>query len=60
MNTAFAYGMFYIDVISWLNILMLVLTIIILHKSLKETIMMTGVGAVFAMVMDAIVPYHIW
>lgn len=60
INTAFAYGMLYIDVRSWLNILMLILGIIILHKSSKETILMIGAGSVLAILVNTFIPIHIW
>lgn len=60
MNTAFAYGMFYIDIPSYLNVLMLLLGVLILHKSLKETIGMIGLGAVFAVIFNTVMPFHIW
>lgn len=60
INTAFAYGMFYIDIRSWLNMLMLILGILILHRTKKETIFIIGAGIVLAIVMEAIVPISIW
>lgn len=60
MNTAFTYGMFYIDIRSGLNLLMLVLGIIMLHKSPKETILMIGLGAVLAILTNIFIPIHIW
>lgn len=45
MNTAFAYGIFYISIRSWLNVAMLILGIVILNRTLKETIMMIGCGS---------------
>lgn len=60
MNTAFAYGIFYISIRSWLNVSMLILGIVILNRSLKETIMMIGIGIVLAILLDTIIPFHIW
>lgn len=60
MNTAFAYGRFYVDIRSWLNIFMLLLGIAVLHKSLKETILMIAAGAVFAILVNEFVPFNIW
>lgn len=59
MNTAFAYGIFYISIRSWLNVSMLILGIVILNRSLKETIMMIGIGAVLAILLETIIPFHI-
>lgn len=60
MNTAFAYGIFYISIRSWLNVAMLILGIVILNRTLKETIMMIGVGAILAILLETIIPFHIW
>lgn len=60
INTSFAYGMFYVDVRSWLNVLMLLLGVIMLHKSWKETSGMIGAGIVFAIVIKTVIPFHIW
>lgn len=59
MNTAFAYVWFYVAVRSGLNLLMLILGIVILHRTGKETVLMTGVGAVIAVLFEIIVPFHI-
>lgn len=60
INTAFAYGMFYVDVQSWLNVLMLLLGVAMLHKSWKETMGMIGAGIVLAIVIKIVIPFHIW
>lgn len=60
MNTAFAYRIFYISIRSWLNVAMLILGIVILNRTLKETIMMIGVGAILAILLETIIPFHIW
>lgn len=60
MNTAFAYGIFYISIRSWLNVAMLILGIVILNRTLKETIMMIGMGAILAILPETIIPFHIW
>jgi len=60
MNTAFYYGMFYIGVSSWLNVTMLLLGVLILHKSFWETCGMAALGAVFAVMMEILIPFHIW
>ena len=60
VNTAFAYGMFYIDIRSWLNLLMLLLGILILRKSVKETICMMGISIVFAPIIETVVPFLFW
>ncbi|MCM1188146.1 MAG: hypothetical protein NC180_13135 [Muribaculaceae bacterium] len=60
LNTAFAYGMFYIDIRSWLNVLMLLFGILVLHKSVKETIAALGIAVVFDIVMEAVLPFGFW
>lgn len=60
MNTAFAYGIFYISIRSWLNVAMLILGIVILNRTLKETIMMIGMGEILAILLETIIPFHIW
>ena len=57
MNTAFAYGVFYIGIRSWLNAVMMILGIMILMRSLKETIMMIGMGAVLAILLKIILKF---
>lgn len=39
---------------------MLVIGVIVLRKSFKETIGMIGVGTVFAIIMRAVIPFRIW
>ena len=60
INTAFSYGIFYIGIRSWLNLLMLAAGIVILHKSPKETFLLVGTGAVFAVLVKILIPIYIW
>lgn len=60
INTAFAYGIFYISISSWLNVFMLILGIVILYKSPKETILMICIGIIFAILVETFIPLHIW
>jgi len=60
LNCAFYYGMFYIDISSGLELLMLAIGVFVLHKSFKETADMIGTGAVFAIIMKAVIPFRIW
>lgn len=60
MNTAFSYGMFYIDINSWLNLMMLLFGIFILRKSLKETISMIVIAIAFAIIIEMVIPFSIW
>ncbi len=60
LNCAFNYGIFYIDISSGLELLMLAIGVFVLHKSFKETTEMIGTGAVFAIIMKAVIPFRIW
>lgn len=60
LNTAFAYGMFYIDIRSWLNVLMLLFGILVLYKSVKRTIAAMGIAVVFAIVIKIVLPFSFW
>lgn len=60
LNTAFSYGIFYIDIRSWLNFLMLLVGIFILRKSMKETIGMLGIAIAFAIIIEMVIPFSIW
>lgn len=59
-NTAFVYGMIYFDVTSWLNVLMLGIVLFVLRREKKEMLLMIGFGIIFAVVINAIVPFRIW
>ena len=60
INTAFAYGVFYVDIRSWLNVMMLMFGVIVLHKSFKETIGRIGLSIILAIIVDIVIPFHIW
>ena len=60
LNIAFSYGMFYIDISSWLNLLMLLFGIFILRKSMKETIGMIVIAIAFAIIIEIVIPFSIW
>lgn len=60
LNCAFYYGMFYIGISSGLELLMLAIGVFVLRKSFRETAGMIGVGAVFAIIMKAVIPFRIW
>lgn len=60
LNTAFSYGMFYIDIRSWLNLMMLLFGIFILRKSMKETIGMMGIAIAFAIIIKMVIPFRFW
>lgn len=60
LNTSFSYGVFYIDIRSWLNIVMLLVGVLVLHKTMKETISMIGIAIVLAIVIEMIIPFNFW
>lgn len=57
LNTAFSYGMFYIDIRSWLNLMMLLIGVLVLHKSGKETMGMIGISIALAVIMKTVIPF---
>lgn len=60
LNTTFAYGLWYVDIRSSLNILMLLIGIIILRKGQKETLIEIILSIPFAIIMKIIIPFAIW
>lgn len=60
INAAFAYGMFYVDVRSWLDVFMLLIGILVLRRPAKEMPAMIGVGVILAIVTDWILPFSVW
>lgn len=59
-NTSFAYGWLYIDVRSWLNVLMLLAGAAVLRRKKKETLLLAGAGVAFAVLMELLLPVRIW
>lgn len=59
MSTTLSYGVFYIEIRSWIHLLMLLIGIIVLRRSVKETIAMLGIAVAVAIVIKAVVPYSI-
>ncbi len=60
INTTFAYGMTYFDIRSWLNLIMLLAGIIVLRKSVKDSIIMLCVAMALAITTKVIVPFSFW
>ena len=60
LNCAFGYGMFYIDISSGLELLMLAIGVFVLRRPLKETAGMVGLGIIFAIIMQTVIPFRIW
>lgn len=59
LNTAFSYGMLYLDLRSWLNLVMLVIALWVLRKSPKQMLAMLGIAAAFAVLMKLVIPFEI-
>lgn len=59
MNSTLSYGMWYIDIRSPLHLIMLILGIIILRKSLKETICIVGIAIPIAILLDIVIPFTV-
>ncbi len=59
-NTTFAYGFFYVDIRSWLNFAMLLVGILVLHKSVKETGLMLCMAIAIAIATEALLPFRFW
>ena len=57
LNTTFSYGLFYIDLHSWPNLMILIFAVYILHKTPKETIGMLSISVVFAIFIKLIIPF---
>ena len=59
-NLAFAYGLVYFDIRSVLQVMILVLGVIVLHKSRKKTLIMIGMAVVIAVLSEIILPFQLW
>lgn len=59
INSTLSYGMWYVDIRSYLHLLTLVLGIIILHKSAKETICMLGAAIPIAILLYILIPFRL-
>lgn len=60
LNCAFSYGMFYVYISSELELLMLAIGLFVLRRPLKETAGMIGLGIIFAIIMQAVIPFRVW
>jgi len=60
INTTFAYGLWYVDIRSALEVMMILLGVWILHKNTKETLLEIGLSIPFAVLIKSIIPYGIW
>jgi hypothetical protein len=57
-NLSFSYGMGYFDIRSPLELLVFICGVIVLRRTAKETIILLGMGAVFAFILNMIIPVH--
>lgn len=55
-NTAFSYGFFYFFVRYWLEVIVLLLMIVILRRKSKEMFVMLGMGIIFAVIANFLLP----
>lgn len=60
LNTAFAYGFWYLDIRSGLDILMLLLGILILYQNPKKMVFELTLAIPFAILMRSLIPFEIW
>ena len=60
INTAFSYGFLYFSVRYWPEVIVLLLMIAILHRKSKEMFAVLGIGLVFAVITNFLLPLPIW
>lgn len=58
INSTLSYGMWYINIRSFLHLMMLFLGIIILHKSIKETAYIIALAIPITVLLDILIPFH--
>lgn len=62
-NMTFSYGLFYINIISPLEFIVFLITIVILRRNLKETVIMLGSAGIIAIIFEFVstfIPFHIF
>lgn len=57
INSTLSYGMWYINIRSFLHLMMLFLGIIILHKSIKETAYIIALAIPITVLLDILIPF---
>jgi hypothetical protein len=57
-NLSFSYGMGHFNIRSPLELLVFICGVIVLRRTAKETIILLGMGAVFAFFLNMIIPFH--
>lgn len=60
ISTAFSFGFFYITLVSWKNVVMLIIGILVLRRKGKETVGMLGIGLILAILEELYLPISIW
>ena len=58
INSTLSYGMWYINIRSFLHLMMLFLGIIILHKPIKETAYIIALAIPITVLLDILIPFH--
>ena len=58
INSTLSYGMWYINIRSFLHLIMLFLGIIILHKSIKETVYIIALAIPITVLLDILIPFY--
>lgn len=59
-NITFAYGLGYFSIRYILELVVFLLTVFILRRTLKETVIMVIAGVVIGIIVDFISPIHLW
>lgn len=60
LDITFSWGLFYLSLRSWLDALLLLLTILVLGQRGRELAGMLVGGAVFAVLLDLLLPVSLW
>lgn len=59
-NLAFAYGWVYFDIRSVLQVITFGMSVIVLHKSRKKTLIMMGMAVAIAVLFEMVLPFLFW
>lgn len=60
LDMAFSWGWWYLDLRSWLNAGLLLLTLVVLRRRPKQMVVMVLVGVGVAVLLDGILPFRLW
>ena len=58
--TAFSWGVFYLSVTRWLNVLMLGLGVLVFRRTARQTLAMLVLAALIAVLLEAVLPVSIF